>query len=66
VNYNETLGEIPTATREGYVFVGWFTQNEGGEQLTIETKITENVVYYARWSPNTTTITYVGNGGFVK
>ena len=28
ITYMELLGELPTPTREGYEFVGWFTQGE--------------------------------------
>ena len=30
VRYGKGVGNLPIATREGYVFVGWYTQPEGG------------------------------------
>ena len=34
-------------------FDGWYTEKNGeGEKLTTETKITENVTYYAKWVDN--------------
>lgn len=49
-----------SASRYGYIFDGWFTQAQGGIQVT---QITElgNITLYARFSeipPNTYTITY--------
>lgn len=46
----ETLGELPTASRDGHAFVGWFTRPSGGTQATSATKVTKSVTYYARWA----------------
>lgn len=43
------LGVLPVATKEGYTFKGWFTAESGGEQITIETVVNDNVTYYAQW-----------------
>ncbi len=57
------FGNLPTITRTGYTFSGWFTESSGG------TKITESSVYngttkiYAQWSPVVSTLTYNANGG---
>ena len=42
----------PTVTRSGYTFLGWFTSEIGGLQVSASTVVTENVVYYAHWSPS--------------
>ena len=61
---NGPIGELPTTTREGYSFLGWFTEIEGGEQITSETEITEaSMKFYAHWSINQYTVTFDGNGG---
>ena len=45
------VGELPVATRDGYwAFDGWFTEPEGGEQITAETTVTGDVTYYAHWT----------------
>ena len=31
-------------------FVGWFTEPEGGEKVTENTRVTENATYYAHWT----------------
>ena len=38
-------------TREGYVFVGWFTASEGGTQLYTYTTLSDNTTCYAHWEP---------------
>ena len=44
------VGDLPTATRSGYVFVGWFTAASGGTKIDATTKVTANVTYYAQWT----------------
>ena len=39
---------VPTASRDGYTFDGWFDAN--GNQLTSGTKITADVTYTASWT----------------
>ena len=43
------VGALPTATREGYEFLGWFTAAVGGTQVTAATVVTEDVTFYAQW-----------------
>ena len=51
VKYYETYGELPNASLEGAKFLGWYTQAEGGEQITEQTRveILENQTLYAHW-----------------
>ncbi|MBR6922273.1 MAG: InlB B-repeat-containing protein [Clostridia bacterium] len=49
VKSGETVSDIPTVKRDGYEFLGWFTQKTGGEKLTSSTRITSNRSYYAHW-----------------
>lgn len=44
----ETLGSLPTATRDGYVLSGWYTAD--GQQVTEDYKITGSVTLYAKWT----------------
>ena len=63
-NYQEELGTLPTASRTGYSFVGWFTAATGGDQITDKTKMPVNgATYYAYWTINQYTVKFDGNGG---
>ena len=55
-----TVGTIPDIEREGYTFVGWYSQTEGGFEVTENTPISNLIdrKVYARWQTNTYTITY--------
>lgn len=46
------LSELPVATRDGYTFVGWFTDQIGGIKVTTSTTFGQNTVLYAHWNPN--------------
>lgn len=54
VAVGSALGTLPTPTRTGYAFLGWFTAASGGTQVTASTVITQasDVTYYAHWSKN--------------
>ena len=45
----ETTQPIATASREGYVFKGWYTAISGGRQVTVLDMTTQNATLYARW-----------------
>ncbi len=47
----QTYGELPTPTRDGYTFDGWFTAKSGGTQVTGSTifERTADQTLYARW-----------------
>ena len=49
VTSGAAVGALPTPTRSGYTFEGWFTDANGGSQVSSSTKITGNVTYYAHW-----------------
>ena len=65
VTFDSTYGELPTATRTGYTFNGWYTAQTGGTKLTVDTKVTNAAAHtmYARWTANTYKITFNANGG---
>lgn len=65
VTYASTYGELPTPTRTGYTFKGWFTSASGTTQITSSTKvsITAAQTLYAQWTANTYTVTFNANGG---
>ena len=45
------IGTLPSATREGYTFLGWYTEKSGGTQITSSTIITSDLTVYAQWNP---------------
>ena len=53
VDFGSAVGELPTATRDGYRLVGWFT--EDGVQISASTLVEESVsvYYYAHWEEKT-------------
>ena len=55
VTYGQTYGELPTPTRSGCLFLGWFTSAEGGtERKSTDTvSITSNTTLYAHWKLQT-------------
>ena len=59
------LASLPTPTRSGYVFNGWFTAATGGSEVTTSTVFTANTTVYAQWTI-TYTITFNPNGGTVN
>ena len=63
VTYDQSYGTLPTPTLTGHTFEGWYTDVDGGEQITESTsvRITANQTLYARWTANIYTITYVCN-----
>ena len=62
--YNNDLGILPTTSRTGYDFSGWWTAATGGEQISTTTKMpASNVTYYAHWTAKSYTLTVDPNGG---
>ena len=51
--YTDTDGKLsalPTPTRGGYTFDGWFTEQSGGTVVTTETVYDKNTTLYAHWT----------------
>ena len=70
VTYDSTYGnseELPTPTREGYAFVGWFTEQNGGAKVMADTKVTTTAEHtlYAHWTQNVYTVKFDANKGMV-
>ncbi len=58
LTYGSVFGELPDPTRTGYTFLGWYTQQDGGTQITADTVVDGSVsVVYAHWSAVTYTNT---------
>ena len=65
VKYNEPYGALPSATKEGHDFVGWYTLESGGEKIEASTPymVLGDQTLYAHWTLKQYTITYNANGG---
>lgn len=43
--------------REGYTFLGWYTQAEGGTKYTFTEAVSSNIILYAHWNAHSHTVT---------
>ena len=62
VTYDSTYGnseELPIPTLDGYTFVGWFTEKDGGDSVTKDTEVktAADRTLYAHWTQNIHTVT---------
>ena len=62
VDTGDEVGELPIPTRTGYKFDGWYTLEEGGEQVTEQTIVNGDIDCYAHWI-ELKTVTFHVNGG---
>lgn len=68
VTFAAPYGTLPTATRDGYTFRGWFTQSSDGDEVTAETPVSTpwNHSLYAQWDGIEYVVTFDPNGGSVE
>jgi len=69
---DSVYGALPTPTRDGYSFEGWYTAKSGGTLVNLLTKVTSSASHtlYARWKSNSKPVftknlpntTYVNKG----
>lgn len=52
LNASGKLASLPTPTRSGYSFNGWYTAKEGGTKVNTDTVFTEDTTIYAQWTKN--------------
>jgi len=67
-SYTGTALTLPTATRDGYTFLGWYTAASGGTKIGdagASYTPTDNITLYAHWIKHYT-VTYDANGGKVS
>ena len=57
------LTSLPTPTRSGYTFDGWFTAATGGTAVTVSNVYSANATIYARW---TAELGYIGKGSDIS
>lgn len=65
ITYGAEYGTLCTPTKTGNTFGGWYSDSALTNKVTSTTLVstTSNVNLYAKWTPNTYTITYNTNGG---
>lgn len=66
VTYYDYYGELPTPTRNGYSFIGWYTEIDGGDKVTGSSdrvKIIADHTLYAHWEANSYYLKFNANGG---
>ena len=44
------IAKMPEAARDGYSFVGWYTQKEGGKRIAQGTVVEADMTVYAHWA----------------
>ena len=65
----DAIGTLPEVTRSGYFPDGWWTDEEGGEEVTPETiyEATGDTTVYAHWTLDEQwNLTFAANGGTVS
>lgn len=55
--------ELKDATKEGYIFNGWYKEPEFQNKIINTEGLNENIILYAKWTPITYNIKYNSNGG---
>lgn len=57
------IGSMPTPTKAGYNFAGWYTSASGGTQVTSTSTLSSNTTVFAHWAPISYTVAYDANEG---
>ncbi len=66
VTFDAFYGELPTTTRTGYNFNGWFTKQSGGTLINSDSYVTSAIAHtlYAKWLPlDNIAVNFNSNGG---
>ena len=48
-NTDGKLVELPVPIKDGYEFLGWYTDKENGEKISVDTIFNSNTIIYAHW-----------------
>lgn len=66
VTYDELYGTLPTPTRTGFAFSGWYSAAEGGTGFTSGglVQITDDQTLYAHWTANSYTASWSAGTGY--
>ena len=49
VQHAKEVGQLPVPIQTGYVFEGWYTQATGGNEVTSNTIINNDIEFFAHW-----------------
>ena len=61
-NYGLEIGTLPTTSRTGYTFNGWYTAKTGGTKIETSTLMPGgDTTYYAQWTIKKVTVTFMRN-----
>ena len=60
---NGLIDRLPTPQRDGYTFLGWFTQRSNGCEIISGLSLSEGVRAYAHWAANGYVVSFDANGG---
>lgn len=68
VTIGKPYGTLPTPTRTGYSFDGWYTKETGGTKVTETTTVGTNppTKLYAHWIANKYLVVFDANGGRIN
>ena len=63
----DAYGTLPTPIRNGYAFIGWYTEQNGGTTIFSTSIVTENgpTILYAHWKKTKTVTFSAGSGASV-
>ncbi len=66
IYYGEAIGTMPTPTRTGFTFGGWYTAKSGGTKITATTVslFDTNTTVYAHWTVNAYTAKWNSGTGY--
>lgn len=64
VAYNSYVNSLPTPTRDGYTFDGWYYDQYFNRMFNFNNRITQNMTLYAKWTRSDyCRVTFNANGG---
>ena len=68
ITYGKTYGTLPTPTRTGYSFAGWYTESAAGTVVNSSSIVNTSTAHslYAHWTINNYTLKFDPNGGTVS
>ena len=61
--YNSMVTKPKNPTLSGYIFDGWFVDEEYTEQFDFTTTVIKDITLYGKWTRIEFTVTFVTNGG---
>lgn len=63
VSTYETISELPTPSKDGFIFEGWYYDINLNDKVNLGDPLNSNITLYANWLLITYTITFEVNGG---